>query len=300
MASRPIWRGHLRLALVTCPIALHSVVRASGDLHFHYINPKTGNRVRMVTMDAETDDEVSRRDLVKGYEFEKDRYVLLDDDDFEQAKIESSATLTVDKFVERGEIDPIYFDTSYYVVPDGEAGQDVYVVLRDAIAHTGRAALSRVVIARRERAVAILPRGKGMVCHTLHEPRDLYDSKPLFESISDEKPDAEMVKLATQLIERQEGKFAPADSEDHYEARLREVIAAKLKGEGITPAETEAPPRDNVIDLMAALKASLGGGERAEAKAPDRRKAAPAKQATPAPAQRKAAAKRKAPARRRA
>ena len=299
MASRPIWRGHLRLALVTCPIALHSVVRASGDLHFHYINPKTGNRVRMVTMDAETDDEVSRRDLVKGYEFEKDRYVLLDDDDFEQAKIESSATLTVDKFVERGEIDPIYFDTSYYVVPDGEAGQDVYVVLRDAIAHTGRAALSRVVIARRERAVAILPMGKGMVCHTLHEPRDLYDSKPLFESISDEKPDAEMVKLATQLIERQEGKFAPADSEDHYEARLREVIAAKLKGEGITPAETEAPPRDNVIDLMAALKASLGGGERAEAKAPDRRKAAPAKQATPAPAQRKAA-KRKAPARRRA
>ncbi len=107
-----------------------------------------------------------------------------------------------------------------------------------------------------------------------------------------------MVKLATQLIERQEGKFVPADSEDHYEARLREVIAAKLKGEGITPAETEAPPRDNVIDLMAALKASLGGGERAEAKAPDRRKAAPAKQA--APAQRKAAAKRKAPARRRA
>ena len=89
MASRPIWRGHLRLALVTCPIALHSVVRASGDLHFHYINPKTGNRVRMVTLDAETDDEVSRRDLVKGYEFEKDRYVLLDDEDFEQAKIES-------------------------------------------------------------------------------------------------------------------------------------------------------------------------------------------------------------------
>jgi DNA end-binding protein Ku len=292
MASRPIWRGHLRLALVTCPIALHSVVRASGDLHFHYINPKTGNRVRMVTMDAETDDEVSRRDLVKGYEFEKDRYVLLDEEDFEQAKIESSATLTVDKFVDRGEIDPVYFDTSYYVVPDGEAGQDVYVVLRDAIARSGRTALSRVVIARRERAVAILPMGKGMVCHTLHEPRDLYDSKPLFDAIADDKPDPEMVKLATQLIERQEGKFAPADSEDHYETRLREVIAAKLKGEGITPQQTEAPARDNVIDLMAALKASLGSGERTEPKAPERRKSAPAK--------RKAGAKRKAPARRRA
>ena len=102
MATRPIWRGHLRLALVTCPIALHSVIRASGDLHFHYINPKTGNRVRMVTLDAETDDELSRRDLVKGYEFEKDRYVLLDDEDFEQAQIEVILHLEVDKFVDRG------------------------------------------------------------------------------------------------------------------------------------------------------------------------------------------------------
>ena len=299
MASRPIWRGHLRLALVTCPIALHSVIRASGDLHFHYINPKTGNRVRMVTQDAETDEEVSRRDLVKGYEFEKDRYVLLDEEDFEQAKIESSATLTVDKFVDRGAIEPIYFDTSYYGVPDGDAGQDVYIVLRDAIARTGRAALSRVVISRRERAVAIFPMGKGMICYTLHEPRDLHDSKSLFDAIDNDKPDAEMIKLATQLIERQEGEFAPADTEDHYETRLREVIAAKLKGEGITPLATETPVRDNVIDLMAALKASLGRGERPEAKgertepkAPERRKAAPAK--------RKAAAKGKAPARRRA
>src|SRR5580692_12847239 len=151
MASRPIWRGHLRLALVTCPIALHSVVRASGDLHFHYINPKTGNRVRMVTMDAETDDEVSRRELVKGYEFEKDRYVLLDDEDFEQAKIESSSTLTIGKFVDVASIDPIFFDTAYYVAPDGEAGQDVFVVLRDAIRKSRTAALSRVVITRRER-----------------------------------------------------------------------------------------------------------------------------------------------------
>jgi DNA end-binding protein Ku len=292
MASRPIWRGHLRLALVTCPIALHSVVRASGDLHFHYINPKTGNRVRMVTMDAETDEEVARRDLVRGYEFEKDRYVLLDDEDFEQAKIDSSSTLTVEKFVDRAEIEPIYFDTSYYVVPDGEAGQDVYTVLRDAMARTGRAALSRVVIARRERALAILPMAAGMVCHTLHEPRDLFDSKPLFEAIGDDKPDPDMIKLAMQLIERQQGKFVAGDLEDRYETRLREVIAAKLKGEGITPRQDEAPARDNVIDLMAALKASLGRSGPAEPKASGRGKPAPAKQ--------KAAAKRKAPARRRA
>jgi DNA end-binding protein Ku len=173
MAERPVWRGHLRLALVSCPVALHSVLRTSGNLRFHFINPKTGNRVRMVTQDAETDAEVSRRDLVKGYEFEKDRYVLLDDEDFASAKIETSSTMTVDKFVVRDAIHPIYFDTSYYLVPDGDAGQDVYVVLRDAIVQSGRAALSRVVISRRERAVAILPLEKGMVLHTLHEPRDL-------------------------------------------------------------------------------------------------------------------------------
>jgi len=290
MATRPIWRGHLRLALVSCPVALHSVVRRSGELHFHFINPKTGHRVRMVTLDAETDEELSRRDLVRGYEFEKDRYVLLDEEDFEQAKIEASSTLVVNKFVPRVSIPPIYFDTSYYMVPDGEAGLDVFVVLRDAIAESGHAALSRVVIARRERAVAILPMGKGMVCHTLHEPRDLYDSKPLFESIPDTAPDREMVKLAEQLIERQEGQFEPADIEDRYESRLREVIAAKLKGEGIAPEAPAETRQDNVIDLMTALKASLGRGERAStaSKPPARKEAARKK----APAKRSQSRKR--------
>ena len=258
MASRPIWRGHLRLALVSCPIALHSVVRGSSGLHFHLINPKTGHRIRMVSQDAETDEEVARQDLVKGYEFEKDRYVLLEDEDFEQARIESSATLTIGKFVDVASIDPIWFDTAYYVAPDGDAGQDVFVVLRDAILKARTAALSRVVIARRERAVAIIPFGKGLVCHTLLEPDDIWDAAPLFEDIDGIKPEADMVALATQLIERQNGKFQPDDTKDRYEAKLREVIDAKLKGEGITPEETSEPDRGNVIDLMAALKASLG------------------------------------------
>jgi DNA end-binding protein Ku len=259
MASpRPIWRGHLRLALVSCPIALYSVIRGSSGLHFHLINPKTGHRVRMITQDAETEEELSRGDLLKGFEFEKDRYVLLDDDDFEQARIDSSSTLTIGKFVDAASIDPIFFDTAYYVGPDGDAGLDVFVVLRDAIRKSGTAALSRVVIARRERAVAIIPSGQGLVCHTLHEPADLWDAAPLFEPIGDVKPEADMVALATQLIERQNGKFQPDDTKDRYEARLREVIEAKLKGEGITPEETAEPDRGNVIDLMAALKASLG------------------------------------------
>jgi DNA end-binding protein Ku len=273
MAERPIWRGHLRLALVSCPVSLHSVARASGDLRFHFINPKTGHRVRMVALDAETDKEVARSDLVRGYEFEKDRYVLLDDEDFANARVESSSTMTVDKFIAREAIQPIYFDASYYLVPDGEVGQDVYVVLRDAIAASDTAALSRVVISRRERAVAILPLENGMVLHTLHEPRDLQAYDTLFDRIPDARPDAEMVKLARQLIGRQKGKFAPADIEDRYEARLREVIDAKLKGEGIEPEETAEPRGDNVIDLMAALKRSLGEGRRTAPRAPAKKKA---------------------------
>jgi DNA end-binding protein Ku len=282
MAARPIWRGHLRLALVSCPVSLHSVLRASGDLHFHFINPKTGHRVRTVTQDAETGKEVPRSDLVRGYEFEKDRYVLMDDEDFARARIDSSSTMTVDKFITRDVIHPIYFDTSYYMVPDGEAGQDVYVVLRDAIAASGMAALSRLVISRRERAVAILPLEQGLVLHTLHEPRDLYAYDTLFDRVPNGRPDTEMVKLARQLIERQAGKFEPADIEDRYEARLREVIEAKLKGEGIQPEAPAEPRGDNVIDLMAALKRSLGEDKRAAAaKTPTRRKSArtPAKKA---------------------
>ena len=172
----------------------------------------------------------------------------------------SSSTLTIDKFVDMAAIPPIYFDASYYIAPDGEAGLDVYSVLREAIEKSGKAALSRVVIARRERAVAILPLGVGLVLHTLHEKRDIYDPKTLFDPLEGEKPDPEMVKLATQLIDRQAEPFEPADMDDRYEARLREVIEARLRGEGVASEAPPPPRRDNVIDLMAALKQSLGRG----------------------------------------
>jgi DNA end-binding protein Ku len=195
---------------------------------------------------------------------------MLDDDDFEQARIESSTTLTISKFVDVGSIDPIFFDTAYYVAPDGAAGRDVFVVLREAIRKSRTAALSRIVVARRERAVAIIPSGTGLVCHTLHEQDDLWNAAPLFEDLDDVKPETDMVALATQLIERQNGKFQPDDTADRYEAKLREVIDAKLKGEGITPEQPSQPDRGNVIDLMAALKASLG---QQNAQAPKKRAA---------------------------
>ncbi len=180
MAERPIWRGQLRLALVSCPIALHAARHDSAKLHF---NPDTGNRVRTITQDVETGVELQRRDLARGYEYEKDRYVVLDDEDFESARIDSSGTLEVDKFVPADSIDPVYYDASYYVTPDGDAGLEVYVVLRDAIAQAGRVALSRVVIARRERAVAIMPMLNGLVLHTLHDEHDIHNPKSLFEHV---------------------------------------------------------------------------------------------------------------------
>ena len=260
MAERPIWRGHLRLALVSCPVALFTAHTERSTLHFHFINPETGNRIRMITQDAETGDELSRRDLVKGYEFKKDNYLIVTNEDFEAAKIESSSTMNVEKFVPLTAIDPVYFESSYYMVPDGDAGEDVYVVLRDAIAQSERMALSRVVIARRERAVAIMPMDRGLIAHTLRESKGINNPHALFDHIPNIKSDDEMVKLAMQLIARQSGEFDPADTEDRYEARLREVIEAKLRGEGIEPEAEPEEDRGNVIDLMAALKKSLQAG----------------------------------------
>ncbi|WP_158746490.1 Ku protein [Acidisphaera sp. L21] len=307
MPQRPIWRGHLRLALVSCPIALYSANHDRGSLHFNLINPKTGNRIKMITQDAETGDTLSRGDLVKGYEFKKDHYLIVDDEDFESARIESSTTVKIEKFVDTNSIDPIYFDASYYVAPDGDAGQDVYLVLRDAIASTGKIALSRVVIARREHPIAIMPMGKGLVVHTLHEERDLNDYGAIFDHLPSTKPDPDMIQLATQLIDRQTGKYAPADIEDRYETRLRAVIDAKLKGEGIEAETTEEPDRSNVVDLMAALRKSLGQTEdKAEApkkgsasKAAAKPKPAP-KAKEEAPALKKPSAPAKGTARKRA
>jgi DNA end-binding protein Ku len=258
MAQRPIWRGHLRLALVSCPVALYSAKHDRSTIRFNMINPETGNRIKMLTVDAETDKQLQRRDLVKGYEFKKDHYLLLSDADFESVKVESSSMMTIEKFVEKNSIDPIYFSASYYIAPDGNAGRDVYAVLHEAISDTGRVALARVVIGQRERTIALMSTDGGLVAHTLDEQRDINDAKQIFDDVTEVKTDPEMVQLAKQLIDRQTAKYDPSDIEDRYETRLREMIDAKLKGEGIDLSEPAEPDRTNVVDLMAALKKSLG------------------------------------------
>jgi DNA end-binding protein Ku len=165
--------------------------------------------------------------------------------------------MTVEKFVAADSIDPMYYDASYFLAPDGKAGEDVYAVLREAITKTGMVALTRVVISQRERTVALRPMGEGLMAHTLYEERDLNSPKELFEDAAELKPDPEMVQLATQLIQRQAGRYDPADLEDRYEIRLRAMIDAKLKGEGVDREDAEPAIQSNVIDLMAALKRSL-------------------------------------------
>ncbi|WBV41940.1 Ku protein [Pseudoroseomonas cervicalis] len=277
---RPLWRGTLRLALVSCPVALLPARHERNNLHFHMINPDTGNRVRMLTVDAETGEELQRRDLVRGYEVEKDEYVTLTEEDFDSARVESSRTLSLGKCVPRDAVDPLHYDAGYYLVPDGDENADVYAVLREALAQSGMMALSRLVLFRRERAVAVMPQGDGMVLHTLFEEGDLHAAEDAFAEIGRERPDRAMVKLARQLIERQADEYDPADAEDRYEARLRQLIEAKREGQDLPPEEEEAP-RGNVIDLMTALKRSLGQGGRAgTAKAPPRRAAASGKPRT--------------------
>lgn len=276
MAQRPIWKGHLRLALVSCPVALFNARHERNAIRFNLINPATGNRIKMVSQDAVTGQEVSRRDTVKGYEFKKDHYLTLVDDDFDSIKVESSSVMKIEKFIEASSIDPIYYDASYYVAPDGKGAEDVYAVLREAIQQTGMVALSRVVISQRERTVALRPMEGGLVAHTLNEERDLNSAQPLFEDVQHVKVDPEMVKLAVQLVERQTGRYEPADLEDRYETRLRAMIDAKLKGEGFSAEPEPEADRGNIIDLMAVLKKSLdetrpGSAQpAAEAKAPAR------------------------------
>jgi len=292
MAVRPIWRGHLRLALVSCPVALHNARHDRTSIRFNLINPDTGNRIRMITQDAETGDELERRNLVKGYEFRKNQYLILSNEDLNSVKVESSSVMTVEKFVDADSIDPVYYDAAYHLAPDGDAGRDVYAVLREAIAKTGKVALSRVVIAQRERTIALRPADGGLMAHMLYEDRDLNSGQEVFDGLDGIKVDPEMVQLATQLVQRQAGKYDASDLDDRYETRLRALIDAKLKGEGLEATEEPQIATGNVVDLMAALRKSLGHEpEEKAAKAP-RKKAAAKRPAAAAQAASKPSRKR--------
>ena len=256
MAYRPTWQGHLRLSLVTCPVALYTATNSGGEVHFNLINPKTNNRIKMITTDPETG-PVERSDLVKGYEVSKGEYILMTDEEIKSVKLESTKTIDIERFVPAEDIDRIYWDNPYYLAPDGKLAQEAFAVIRESLERSGQIALGRVVISTRERLLALEPRGKGILAYTLRSDAEVRKEAEIFDAISDKDPDPQMIAIAQKIIEQQEGPFDPSQFVDRSEEALKALISAKQKGHKV--AKVEEPEDTNVIDLMAALRASLGG-----------------------------------------
>jgi DNA end-binding protein Ku len=269
MAYRPTWQGHLKLSLVTCPVALYTATNSAGDVHFNLINPKTNNRIKMVTTDPDTG-PIDRSDLVKGYEVSKGEYILLTNDEINSVKLESTKTIDIERFVAADEIDRLYWDNPYFLAPDGKLAQEAFGVIRVAMEKSGQIALGRVVIGTRERILALEPRGKGILAYTIRSDAEVRRPDEIFASISDARPDAAMISIAEKIIEQQEGPFDPSRFVDRYEEALKGLIEDKKKGH--KPARVEEPDDTNVVDLMAALRASLS----AKGKAPPKTKSAKA------------------------
>jgi len=270
MAARPTWQGHLRLSLVTCPVALYTATNPGGEVRFNLLHPKTHNRIKMVATDPDLG-PVERSDLVKGYEVEKDRYIVVTPEEIESVRLESTRTIDIERFVDVADIDRLYWDNPYFLVPDGKLAVEAYSVIRDAMASAKRIALGRVVMHTRERLLAIEPRGKGLIAWSLRSYDEVRDPADLFDDIPAKKADASMIAIARKIIEQQDGPFEPQAFKDRYEDALRALIKRKEKGG--KAKVSAAPPEDtNVVDLMEALRKSLGG--RAPAKAPARKPAA--------------------------
>ena len=267
LSSRPAWQGNLKLSLVSCPVALFNATSRSNDISFHLINPETNNRIRMIPTDPDTG-PIERSELVKGYELEKNRYVIMTNDELNSVRLETTKTIEIDRFVDAGEIDRLYWNDPYYLTPNGKEGIDAFVVIRDALEKTGRIALGRVVMHTRERLVALEPRDKGIVLYTLRVYDEVISPAVAFENIPEKKTDHRMIEIAEKIIEQQEGDFEPEGFKDRYEIALRDLIKRKERGE--KPVEVEPREESNVIDLMEALKRSLKNKAGGKAEAPAR------------------------------
>jgi DNA end-binding protein Ku len=258
MAVRPTWQGQLKLSLVSCPVALYSAVDRRGEIHFHLLHKKTHNRVRMIPTDPDLG-AVERSDLVKGYEVEKDRYIVVSDEEIAAVRLESTHAIDIDRFVDTNEIDRLYWNDPYYLVPDGKGAAEAFGVIREAMSRAAKIALGRLVLHQRERRVALEPDGKGMIVWSLRYHDEIRDAGEYFDSIPDGRPAAPMVEIATRIIEQLEGPFDPSEFVDRYEDALRELIRARQKGTKSIVRDA-APEESNVVDLMDALRRSLGGG----------------------------------------
>ena len=284
MATRPTWQGYLRLSLVSCPVALYTATSRTSDIHFNMLHKKTKNRIRMIPTDPETG-PVDRADIVKGFEISKGHYVVVTDEEIKNVRLETTRTLDIERFVDEDEIDRLYWNDPYFLAPDGDMAAEAFTVIRQAMEKARKVALGRLVMHQRERLVALEPRDKGILAYTIRSNREVRDAQDVFGGIPAMKPPAEMIAIAEKIIAQKEGPFDPSKFNDRYEEALRDLIKEKEKGHKI--AEVKEPKEAEVIDLMEALKRSLG-------ESGSRRKA-PARKATTdrkAPAKKTAAKKR--------
>jgi DNA end-binding protein Ku len=277
MAPRANWKGFLRLSLVTCPIALFPATSESEKISFNQINKKTGHRIKYQKVDADTGEEVTSEDIVKGYKVDTDTYLEVSKDELENIALESTRTIDIDQFVPRSEIDDLYLVRPYYIVPDGKVGHDAYAVIRETIRSLDKVALARVVLTSREHVIALEARDKGLMGTLLRYPYEVRADSEYFDDIQDVKITKEMLDLARHIVETKSGHFDPTHFEDHYEAALQDLLQKKKNGLPI--AKRTAPSGSNVVDLMSALKASLKTSGKSEPAKPSKapRKAAAAK-----------------------
>jgi len=299
MAARPIWRGQIRLALVSIPVELYPATKSGASIQFHQVYEPTGQRIKYEKV-VPGIGPVDRDKIVKGYEVSKGHYVLLDPEEIEKVRLESKKTLDLVEFVDVGDIDAMYYEKPYYVVPADDLAEEAFVVLRDALRQAKKVGIGQLAMRGQEYVVALKPCGKGILLETLRYADEVHKANSYFREIGEHNPDKDMLDLASMLIERKTGKFDASEFHNRYIDALKELIEEKqrAKGEKIIqdPDADKPPPKgSNVIDLMAALKKSLGSsGEEAEATKPKPKAAARSTR----PHSRTAA--KKAPARKRA
>ncbi len=259
MAPRPFWKGYLKLSLVTCPVAMTPAISESEKVRFHTINRKTGHRVVAQGVDAISGKPVADGDEVRGYPRGEDDFVLLEDSEIDAVALESTRTIDIDLFTPAETIEWIWYDRPHYLTPDDPIGQEAFAVIRDAMASTGMVGISRLVLYRRERAVMLEPRGRGIVLWTLRYGDEVRDAKDYFAAIGDAKPAADEMRLMKKLIDEQTKPWSPTMVDDPIQDRLLELIASKQKPQKRPPKKAKeiAPPSGKVIDIMDALRKSL-------------------------------------------
>jgi DNA end-binding protein Ku len=256
MAPRANWKGFLRLSLVTCPVALYPATSDSEKISFNQINRKTGHRIKYAKVDADTGEEVSNDDIMKGYKVDTDTYIEVSKDELENIALESTRTIDINEFVPKSDIDPRYLIRPYYLVPDGKVGHDAFAVIRETIRNMDMVAIGRVVLTSREHIIALEPLDNGLMGTLLRYPYEVRDEKEYFDDIQDVKVTKDMLDLAKHIVTQKTGEFEPEKFEDHYEAALAELINAKRNGKTVGPKPR--PKGENVVDLMEALKCSIG------------------------------------------